>query len=72
MANLVCIKTYPDRTEAELVKGVLESKGIKAMVSADDAGGMNPALLWATGGVRLLVKKNDIQKAVEVLKSFNV
>ena len=70
MGTLITIKTYPDRTEAELVKGVLESKGIKAMVSADDAGGMNPALLWATGGVRLLVKKKDIQKAIEVLESF--
>ncbi|MCH7828879.1 DUF2007 domain-containing protein [Patescibacteria group bacterium] len=71
MGTLITIKTYPDRTEAELVKGVLESKGIKAMVSADDAGGMNPALLWATGGVRLLVKKKDIQMATEVLESFS-
>ena len=49
MADLVCIKTYQSRIEAELVKGFLESNGIKAMVSADDVGGMNPALLWATG-----------------------
>jgi len=41
------------------------------MVSADDAGGMNPALLWATRGVRLLVQKNDIQKATEILESFS-
>jgi len=71
MGILITVKTYPDKIEAELVKGVLESKGIKAMVSADDAGGMNPALLWATGGVRLLVKKNDIQKATEILESFS-
>ena len=71
MADLVCIKTYQSRIEAELVKGFLESNGIKAMVSADDVGGMNPALLWATGGVRLLVKKKDIQKAIKVLESFH-
>ena len=53
--------------EAELAKGLLESKDIKAMVSADDVGGMNPALLWATGGVRLLIRKKDIQKANEIL-----
>ena len=53
MANLVCIKTYQNRMEAELAKGLLESKDIKAMVSADDVGGMNPALLWATGGSAL-------------------
>ena len=67
MANLVCIKTYHNRMEAELAKGLLESKDIKAMVSADDVGGMNPALLWATGGVRLLIRKKDIQKANEIL-----
>ena len=71
MANLVCIKTYKNRMEAELAKGLLESKDIKAMVSADDAGGMNPALLWATGGARLLIKKRDIQKATEILESFS-
>ena len=71
MADLVRIKTYQSRIEAELVKGFLESNGIKAMVSADDVGGMNPALLWATGGVRLLVKKKDIQKAIKVLESFH-
>ena len=67
MSNLVCIKTYHNRMEAELAKGLLESKDIKAMVSADDVGGMNPALLWATGGVRLLIRKKDIQKANEIL-----
>ena len=70
MADLVRIKTYQSRIEAELVKGFLESKNIKAMVSADDAGGAHPALLWATGGARLLVKKKDIQKAIKVLESF--
>ena len=71
MGTLITIKTYPDRTGAELAKGLLESKGIKAMVSADDAGGMNPALLWGTGGARLLIKKKDVQKATEVLGRFN-
>ncbi|MCH7828485.1 DUF2007 domain-containing protein [Patescibacteria group bacterium] len=70
MVDLVRIKTYQNRMEAELAKGLLESKGVKAMVSADDAGGAHPALLWATGGVRLLVKKKDIQKAIKVLESF--
>ena len=71
MVNLVCIKTYTDRLQAELARGLLESNNIKAMVSADDAGGANPALLLATGGVRLLIKEEDIQKAVKVLENSN-
>ena len=71
MANVVCIKTYKNRMEAELVKGLLESEDIKSIVSADDAGGAYPALLLFTGGVRLLVNEKDTQKAVEILESFH-
>ena len=71
MADFICIKTYGSRPEAELAKGFLEFEGIKAMVFADDVGGMNPALLWSTGGARLLVKKEDAQKANELLERLN-
>ena len=65
--DLVCVKTYNSRLEAELDKGLLDSQGIQAMISADDAGGMRPDLLWSTGGVRLLVKDEDAGNALELL-----
>ena len=68
---LVHIKTYKDRIEAELAKGILESENIRAVVSGDDAGGAYPALLMVTGGVRLLVNEKDSQKAIDILESFN-
>ena len=64
--DLVCIKTYNNRLEAELEKGRLDSQGIQAMISADDAGGMRPDLSWSTG-VRLLVKQEDAHRALEIL-----
>lgn len=67
MPDLVCIKTCNNRIEAEMDKSLLESEGIQAMVSADDAGGLRPDLLWATGGVRLLVKQEDAERASELL-----
>ena len=67
MADLICIKNYNNRTEAELVKGLLESSGIESIVSADDCGGMRPHLLLGTSA-RLLVKEEDAQKALEVLE----
>jgi len=70
MADLICIKTYGSRHEAELARGFLEANGIEAVVSADDVGGMRPHLLLG-GGARLLVKEEDVQKALEVLKDTN-
>jgi len=68
MKDLICVKIFNNRPEAELANGLLEASGIKAIVSADDCGGMRPHLLLGTGGVRLLVKKEDVQKALEALK----
>ena len=67
MSELVCIKTYNSRLEAEMEKNFLESEGIDAILSADDAGGMRPDLLWGTGGVRLLIRKEDTVKALQIL-----
>jgi hypothetical protein len=68
MDEIVCIKTYPSRIEAQIAKGLLEKNGIKAIVSADDAGGMHPDLLWGTGGARLLVQEKDKEKAASLLE----
>ncbi len=67
MPDLVCIKTCNNRIEAEMDKSFLEAEGIQAMISADDAGGLRPDLLWATGGVRLLVKQEDAERASAIL-----
>ncbi len=67
MPDLVCIKTCNNSIEAEMDKSFLESEGIQAMISADDAGGLRPDLLWATGGVRLLVKQEDAERASAIL-----
>ena len=68
MFKVIPIKSYANRTEAELAKSFLESKGIQATVSADDEGSMNPWLLQATGGARLLVKEEDRETALDLLK----
>ncbi|MBU1102232.1 DUF2007 domain-containing protein [Patescibacteria group bacterium] len=68
MKELICIKTYPNRADAELARTLLEENGIKAMVSGDDAGGAYPGLLWGTGGARLLVRKKDKEKALSLLE----
>ncbi len=67
MEELICIKTYMNSQQAEMARGVLETNGIEAMISADDAGGWRPELAVAMGGVRLLVREEDAKSALELL-----
>jgi hypothetical protein len=53
----VPVAVVPSRIEAELIVGMLRSNGVRAAVSADDAGGQEPPL--QLGGVRVLVSRSD-------------
>lgn len=64
-AELVVVKTFLSRIDADLAKGALEAAGIDAMVRADDAGGTRPGL-WM-GGVALLVRVDDQEEARKIL-----
>jgi hypothetical protein len=52
--------------EAELIVGLLRSNGLEAVVSADDAGGLEPQF-QLTAGVRVLVRRDDRSEALRVL-----
>ena len=53
----VPVAVVSSRTEAELIVGLLRSNGLRAAVSADDAGGQEPQLQLE--GVRVLVAPAD-------------
>jgi hypothetical protein len=61
----VSVAVVASRTEADLVVGLLQSNGVRAAVSADDAGGQEPQL--QIQGVRVLVAPSDEAVAREVL-----
>ena len=63
--ELVVVKTFLTRVDADLAKSALESAGIAAMVRPDDAGGTRPGL-WM-GGVGLLVRAEDANDARKIL-----
>ena len=64
--NLIPIKTFFDRQEAEIAKGLLKENGIESIVSSDDVGGRYPSA--AMGNVKLTVREEDIEKAKEILE----
>ena len=64
--DAVVLETFSNRIEAEMAAGLLESEGVEAMVMADDAGGTYPMLQFIRG-VRLMVFKEDVARAREIL-----
>jgi Putative prokaryotic signal transducing protein len=65
MSRTVPIGSFASRAEAEIVVGLLESEGIAASISADDAGGAYPFDL--AGGPLVLVDESDAAAAREEL-----
>ena len=61
----VAVAVVASRVEAELIVGLLRSHGLRAVVSADDAGGQEPQLQLQ--GVRVLVTPSDEVSARQIL-----
>jgi hypothetical protein len=61
----VSVAVVASRTEAELIVGMLRSNGLRAVVSADDAGGAEPQLQLQ--GVRVLVAASDEAAARQLI-----
>ena len=61
----VSVAVVTSRIEAELIVGLLQSYGLAAAVSADDAGGQEPQLQLQ--GVRVLVGRSDEAAARRIL-----
>jgi hypothetical protein len=59
------VAVVASRTEAELIAGMLRSHGLRAAVSADDAGGQYPQM--QIEGVRVLVAPSDEASARRLL-----
>lgn len=53
----VPVAVVSSRTEAELIIGLLGSNGVRAVMTADDAGGLDPQLQLQ--GIRVLVARAD-------------
>lgn len=67
MSDTVCIETFPNHMEAGLAQALLEDRGIKTMITSDDAGGMHPELSFTSGGARLFVLQENAERAIAIL-----
>ena len=70
--SLVVIASYLRPEEAGMLRGLLESAGIAAVVRDEMLSGMNPFLQLAIGGVKLAVRAADAERALEVIGAAGV
>jgi Putative prokaryotic signal transducing protein len=62
-SDLIAITTFRSVADAQIAKGVLDDAGIESMIRSDNAGGMYPAI----SGAELLVRSEDVDKALDAL-----
>ena len=68
--DLSVIKIFSNEMDAAMAQEVLQGSGIKAFIFKDDAGGMEPQL-QLTNGVRLIVSRQDAERAYEIIQTFD-
>ena len=68
MSETICVRTFPDRIAAEAAEAILRGAGIEAFIRSDDAGGAAPHIGYTTGGARLMVRSDDVERAKQVLE----
>ena len=64
--DLVVVRTYLNKFEAEVAKTALDAADIDSLIRADDCGGVRPGL-WMSG-VELVVRTEDAARAEEILR----
>lgn len=69
MSELTILKTYYNKQDAEMAVGLLKDAGFEAILQSDDAGGFRPHLTLGMGNNRILVQKEVVEKALEVISS---
>lgn len=65
--NLVELARFPTSAEASVVRALLECEGIRAELGDEAAASWLWHLGSAIGGVRLLVKREDVERAVDII-----
>ena len=67
----IVLRTYPGESLAGIAAARLRFEGIESHIQKDDCGGAYPSLQMS-GGVRLIVKPEDMEDAEKILKQMEV
>jgi len=70
MDELVLLKSYYHKHDAEIAIGLLKDAGINTILQSDDLGGLRPHLTLGMGNNRVMIQKKDAEKALDVIKTL--
>lgn len=70
MSKFTQIATYQFSSEAYLIKGRLESEGVKVFLQNENTINTDPILSNAVGGVKLFVNSDNVIQAKQILASI--
>lgn len=65
--DLVTVARFPDAPEADLARERLAFEGIRAFVFDEQRDAVIPFTIASTGGIRLQVAPEDVERAREIL-----
>jgi hypothetical protein len=65
--DFVLVRTCNDLQEASILRSVLEGSGIEALIADENFASLYPGVMITSGGVRLLVRATDLERAKDVL-----
>jgi len=66
MSAPVVVRSFTQRSEAEIARGVLEAEGIDASIMADDLGSEGPGITFGKA-INLVVDAEHAERARELL-----
>jgi hypothetical protein len=67
----VVLRSCASMHEAIVLRSVLEGTGIDCVLPDEHSLGVHPGLTYMAGGVRLLVRAEDLERAEDVLGEFD-
>lgn len=68
--DIVEVARFIDVRQAELARSVLEGSGIECYLDQPYTGSIAPHYMLGSGGVRLMVRASELERAKEVLDSL--
>lgn len=69
--SFITLKTFDNPIDAHLLKTKLESEGIVVYLFDENINSINPLYNIATGGIKLNIAEQDLDRAVEVLREID-
>jgi len=68
--EFVVLNSYNTYIDAHIAKGVLETEGIPVWLNDENTITVNPILTNAVGGIKIMVNRDDAQRAWDILEQL--